>query len=100
MIKRLIRVLLYADDAALLALSSGGLVALLTTFKEYCAAFGLRVFLKKTVALAQGACKVSEKMEDPTETGVKETEMILEGKTIDKFPTFKYLDSVLSLIHI
>ena len=42
-IKRLIRVLLYADDAALLALSSGGLVALLTTFNEYCAAFGLRV---------------------------------------------------------
>ena len=78
----LIRELLYADDAAIVAHSETELQSLCSSFAKACSEFGLKISPGKTVALSQGS------LAPPT--------IYINGKTLSVVEKFPYLGSTIS----
>ena len=80
--KVIVRDLLFADDAALVAHSAEKLQCLLNQFSNACEAFGLTISLKKTKVMCQG----NETMPALT----------IKDYTLEAVPQFTYLGSTIS----
>ena len=76
----IIRELLFADDAALVAHSEESLQRLLDKFSESCKSFGLRISLKKTVIMHQGSAGPN-------------SEITLDENSLSSVDNFCYLGS-------
>ena len=80
--KRLIRDLLFADDAAIVTHTPGELQRLMNLFSRACAIFGLTVSIKKTNIMVQGV---------PVHPEITVNDQVLD--VVDEFP---YLGSTIS----
>ena len=82
----IIRELLYADDADLVAHSEEDMQLIMTLLSSACKAFGLTISLKKTVVMYS----------PPPGVPYMEPNIFVDGKRLKVVDTFEYLGSILS----